>query len=299
MDYIIIKVPPYPYFVYSGDALYRPGDFHRKRAGIESFDLLFVEQGGLYMKIEDNLYHVKKGDVLIIPPGKAHVSYKVCDEQTYFHWLHFNITEAFQLSDSFNTENKTPRKSETDKNHAEVLVLPVFQSITDNDVMELTQILNNLESLRVNKYFKSSLVSKESNPNTPIRNQAQFLNLLSYLTKTNEFSNSPEIASMLMNYLKANYESKISLHSMAKAANCHPTHVIRCFKKKYQTTPVKALVNIRLLQSKRLLQSTNLSCEEIAYKVGFSSASYFSKLFKEHARTTPQEYRKTQQESSK
>jgi transcriptional regulator GlxA family with amidase domain len=110
-----------------------------------------------------------------------------------------------------------------------------------------------------------------------------------------EYSGNQGIASMLMHFLQTNYTTKISLQDMAKAANCHPTHVIRCFNKKYKTTPAKALMNIRLQQAKKLLKSTDLSCEEISYKVGVSSASYFSKLFKEHNKVTPQAYRKTSQ----
>ena len=295
MEYIVINIPPYPYFVYSGDALYRQGDFHRKRAGIDSFDLLFVEEGGLYMKVENNSFHVKENDVLIIPKGKSHQSYKVCDKKTYFHWLHFSTAETFMLSNSFIGKNEKTRKPVPGKSHKDTLILPIFQTIPSNEVSDLIQIINNLESLRVNKYIKSSLVSKESDPGTPIRNQVHFFNLLSLLIIGDEQAGGPDIASMLMHYLQTDYSTKISLEDMAKTANCHPTHVIRCFNKKYQTTPIKALINIRLQKAKELLRTTNLSCEDIAYRVGFSSASYFSKLFKERNMITPQEYRNNTQ----
>jgi len=294
MEYITLNVPSYPFFIYSGDALYRPGDFHRKRAGIDCFDLLFVEYGGLYMRVENNNYHIKKNDMLIMPPGKAHEAYQVCDEKTYFHWLHFNTAEPYQISDTFKSELKTPRKMAFNKNYTETLVLPVFQSISDVNAAIVIRILSELESLRINKYLQGSMISKETEQNPPLREQERFLNLLSQLIIADESSGSREIAFMLMQYLQANYSLNISLRDMAKVANCHPTHVIRCFNRKYNITPVKALVNIRLQQAKELLQSTNLSCDEISYRVGFSSPSYFSKLFKEHNGITPQGYRKTQ-----
>ena len=157
MKYIIFDIPPYPFFVYSGDALYRPGDCHRKRSGIDCFDLLFVEYGSLFMKVGDNYYHVKANDMLILPPGQTHEAYKVCDEKTYFHWLHFNSAGSFQFSNTYSSDIKNQRKMPNKKNYLETLVCPIFQSISDTNAANVTQIMTSLESLRINRYLQSSL----------------------------------------------------------------------------------------------------------------------------------------------
>jgi len=291
MNYIIIDVPPYPFFVYSGDALYRPGDFHRKRSGIDCFDLLFVEYGSLYMKIEENTYHVKTNNALIIPPGMMHESYKVCDEKTYFHWMHFNTVSSYRISDTFNTEMKSQQILPGKKSYTGFMVLPVFQSISETDAVSVIQTMTRLESLSNNRYVRSALLTKDENYNTPLQQQEQFLNLLSSVTLPEEHSSNQEIAPLIMKYLNAHYAMNIDLNDMAKVANCHPTHVIRCFNKRYGITPGKALLRIRMQQAKKLLESTDLSCERIAYGVGFSSPSYFSKMFKKHFEITPYECR--------
>jgi signal transduction histidine kinase/AraC-like DNA-binding protein len=51
------------------------------------------------------------------------------------------------------------------------------------------------------------------------------------------------------------------------------------------------ILNIRLNKAKHLLQNESLSISEISYMVGFSSASYFSTVFKSKFRITPKEYR--------
>ena len=43
-----------------------------------------------------------------------------------------------------------------------------------------------------------------------------------------------------------------------------------------------------------LLAKTNLSIEEISQRVGFSSASYYSKMFKKQIGVAPLKYRKEQ-----
>ena len=49
--------------------------------------------------------------------------------------------------------------------------------------------------------------------------------------------------------------------------------------------------DIRLELSKELLKDPSLTISEIAYKVGFSNPSYFSRMFKEKYFITPKEYK--------
>ena len=48
----------------------------------------------------------------------------------------------------------------------------------------------------------------------------------------------------------------------------------------------------RIQQSLYLLQDKELSILQISLKVGFSSTSYYSKLFKKYMKMTPKEYRR-------
>ena len=52
---------------------------------------------------------------------------------------------------------------------------------------------------------------------------------------------------------------------------------------------------LRLSKAASLIKETDLTISEIAYKVGFSSQSYFNKVFRKRYGTTPSEY-KTQKE---
>jgi AraC-like DNA-binding protein len=55
--------------------------------------------------------------------------------------------------------------------------------------------------------------------------------------------------------------------------------------------PVDDLILNRINEAKRLLCGTSPSIKEIAYLCGFSSLSYFSKLFKKRTGLSPREYR--------
>ena len=69
------------------------------------------------------------------------------------------------------------------------------------------------------------------------------------------------------------------------------SHLIRCFKKHLSCTPHEYLLQYRLRQSKRLLQATEDSIEEIADACGFNSASHFARAFKAVNGMTPTAFR--------
>lgn len=56
-------------------------------------------------------------------------------------------------------------------------------------------------------------------------------------------------------------------------------------------TPVELLRKARVTRGKQLLETTDYTISEIAYKVGFTAPSYFAKCFKEEFGTSPGEHR--------
>ncbi|WP_148410688.1 helix-turn-helix transcriptional regulator [Murimonas intestini] len=292
MEYITIATPPYPFFIYSGDALYRPGDFHRRRSGLGCFDLLFVEKGELFMTDGPFSYHLKKNDMLILHPDRTHWGHKPCQTTSYFHWLHFYSTESYEYTDTISRNPQLPgREFRFYRVATSTLLLPSQMHFSEPDASKFISLLQSLESLSINRYQQSAMVEKKLVNNNALQNQLLFAELLMMLNLSKEVSGGNEIASLAMQYLKSHYAREISLAEVAAAVNCHSSHLIRCFKKAYQMTPNEMLNSIRMQQAKMLLESSGLSCSEIAAQTGYSSASYFSKLFKKHFGMSPQEYR--------
>ena len=57
--------------------------------------------------------------------------------------------------------------------------------------------------------------------------------------------------------------------------------LFRKVKSKTGVTLVDLIRQIRLQKAKQMLQHTDLSVSQVAYSVGFSSASYFAKWYKD------------------
>ena len=103
-------------------------------------------------------------------------------------------------------------------------------------------------------------------------------------------------ASQLIQYLQEHYSEPISSALLAETFNYHAYHINRIMRNATGITVHKYLINYRISMSKGLLINTDLSIEQIAMKVGFESAAYYSLSFKKLMGCSPSLYRKLQRE---
>src|SRR5690606_32887981 len=64
------------------------------------------------------------------------------------------------------------------------------------------------------------------------------------------------------------------------------------FKFLYARTVSEYIRHVRLEAARDLMNSTDLNISQIVYTIGFTSRSYFSKIFKEKYDMTPHEFKK-------
>ncbi len=293
MSYLNIKIPPFPYFLRSGNALYRPGDIHMNRKGLDFFDFLFVEQGVLHMQLEHENYNLNAGSGLIIPPNFHHFGSKICTEKTLFHWLHFDTPQAF-------TVTKIPRPMEDDilqrnERFDKVVSVPIFQTVPPEQAKMLCHLLTKLETISFNRFERATYSAR--GVNNAFHQQELMMRILQTIAISNNGPLTDDIPFTLMQYITASHADKIQLSTLAKIANCHPSHVIRCIKKQYNMTPMQLVTSVRLQHACELLRNSTMSITEISYAVGFPSASYFGKQFKQLYNTSPSSYRNIRAET--
>ncbi len=80
---------------------------------------------------------------------------------------------------------------------------------------------------------------------------------------------------------------------VADVFGSHPEYMTTLVR---QVTGVSVLEHInraKIEEAKKLLLSTSLTVAEIAPRVGFSDARYFSRIFRRETELTPSEYRNT------
>lgn len=91
----------------------------------------------------------------------------------------------------------------------------------------------------------------------------------------------------ILNHLE---NENLSVNDLAKHLNVSRFTLIRRFKKINNSTPNFYIQKIRLEKAKELIKNKVANVTEIAFKVGFSSTTYFSYSFKKEFGFTPKEY---------
>ena len=94
-------------------------------------------------------------------------------------------------------------------------------------------------------------------------------------------------------FIEAHLTEKLTVRRIAKHVHLSPSGIYKSIHACYGCTVGDYITGRRILRAQALLAETNRSIEEIALSLGFSSAAYFSRLFKQQKGISPLQYRKT------
>lgn len=94
-------------------------------------------------------------------------------------------------------------------------------------------------------------------------------------------------------YINGNLEKNISIDDLTFNTGTAKSTLYSQFKMFFNCTPGEYISRARLNKSVPMLMCTDYSIEEIAERVGFSSASYYSKVFKKTYGVSPLKYRQS------
>jgi DNA-binding response OmpR family regulator len=99
-----------------------------------------------------------------------------------------------------------------------------------------------------------------------------------------------EFLQKVIHYIEINIENtQLSVDLLAQNMNLSRSQVYRKIKALTDFTANEFIRQIRLKKSLKLLSEGSMNISEIAYKVGFSSQSYFTRSFKEYYGKSPTE----------
>lgn len=102
---------------------------------------------------------------------------------------------------------------------------------------------------------------------------------------------SPGALDELLAWMERNYRRPVQLEDLARKARMSPRTLLRRFQEQTGESPLQWLLRIRVCRGQELLESTKLSVEEVAERVGFGCSLSFRQRFKRQVGVTPQVYR--------
>lgn len=94
-------------------------------------------------------------------------------------------------------------------------------------------------------------------------------------------------------YMSENIERRVTLKELADFVGYSESYFYRKFIEAFEIPPIEYFNRLKINKASIYLIKTNMSIVQIATKMGFSSADYFSRLFKKQVGITATEFRKS------
>lgn len=110
---------------------------------------------------------------------------------------------------------------------------------------------------------------------------------------------SERFMAMLQQEIKRRLDDPtLDVESLSSTLGVSRTVLFRKTKNATGQSPIELIHHIRLHKAKELLEKTDLPVQQVAYSVGFSTAGYFTKLYKAEFGTLPRGKQKNTQQQS-
>lgn len=95
----------------------------------------------------------------------------------------------------------------------------------------------------------------------------------------------------LKEYIEQHFDQKINFQELAVLSGYSYDYFRHIFKERFGLAPQEYMIQIRINRAKTMLENTNLSCTEIAYRCGFSNGSQMSAMFRKKLGYAPKNLR--------
>ena len=236
-------------------------------------ELLAIVEGTARFYIDSQVYDVQKGDVLIISPFVLHNATIFAGKEFSHYCLCFDLK---MIPDHKLCEDLTQKRKR------------VSYLLRDGDAAKSVYAY-------IEKIFHIHFEQKKGWELQVTGWLSIILGLLcEYACIFDVYKNgADDINCRIMEYIECNYDKNISSAEVAKALYISKSYFCRVFKKNFGCHFHEYLCLYRMEKAKILLKTTDKTIEEIAMAIGFSSFSYFSKMFKGQLQMSPSEYRRS------
>jgi AraC-like DNA-binding protein len=221
-----------------------------------------VISGSLRAKTKHGVAISYENELFIIP-AKTPYEIKTVDLPLRYLCVHFTGAQVEKILSDYEISLFPKINKLSYKNHMQLRFSTLFEGFAKNDSLRERELSILLERLLIEA---SRAIKSEALDKTSLAKSIRFIN--------------------------ENYPSKIAITTLAKMENMCMTTYNLLFKEQLGISPTKYIIQLRLNHARSLLESTNLSIEEIGLLCGYPDINFFSRVFKTYVGISPSNYRK-------
>ena len=239
-------------------------------------EICFLAKGRQMYQINNEIFSLQGGDIIITYPGEPHGSSDYPEEKGNLYWmliklpekndgiLNLNFRDSGLLINRLLNLDSRQFRGGKEINHILADIFRSFNRVADP--LKKIEITSNI------LYF--------------------ILKVIDYGEKKFKKEVSPEIE-IICKYIGENINDELNLDSLAVKINLSLSRFKHRFKEELGVPPKEFILREKIDKAKYLIAHTSDSFASIAYELGFSSASYFATVFKRFTLLTPSQFKLT------
>ena len=258
----------------------RKGAWHSGQRSAHS-TLVYCTDGEFSMNVEGEVFHVRTGDVLLIPRGSLFIP------------LDGGACKYYVLNFSAETVEggNIPKRNASVTAHVNLEDGYAYSVRGEySSLIEVRKITKNAP-LKVKTLFEKA---KKLNPGERFYDQLLLDQLARELLVSLSDEKTRNICgrlSEILEYIEHNYSDALTLSTLSERFSLSESYISRLFKNELGIKPSEYINNARISAAETLLLTTDKSIAEIAERVGYSDVYYFSKTFKKLVGCSPSKMR--------
>ncbi len=240
----------------------------------DELEFLLIYEGEYAVEIDGVEHIVKTGEIAFINSGVPHRTRAVIPTKSAL----VQFKERDYINPELSTVSKYSRKFLSLSN-------PPISIINSPEIFEAISdiVAETSESKQASDFFIRSSIYK----------------ILGLLYRDGVLINPEELLTLrnmqkvlpVLSHINEHYDEDLTLKAASQMLNFDESYFCRLFKNATGTTFTEYLNFVRVCKAEKLLNKTRDSILEISEAVGFSSVSYFNRIFKKYRHLSPRAYR--------
>ncbi|MGN0355045.1 MAG: helix-turn-helix domain-containing protein [Muricoprocola sp.] len=239
------------------------------------YELYYLEAGERIYFIEGQVFRIKAGQYIILPPFVMHRSYAGPGVEFKRIVLYFRPDQI--MYSSFDKQQQG--------------IVKAFHT----DIAGSSNIHHFLtELLAEDRQGSPYLINGDNTVQKEYMNSILNTMIMTIIRKACS-ENAPEkqdLIGKVTDYIHHNYNQDLSLESLSQKFYVSSCHLCHEFKRYTNCTIVEYINVTRIMNAQRKIMETRKTLTEIALETGFSNLVHFNRVFKQITNMTPSEYRK-------
>jgi AraC-like DNA-binding protein len=230
------------------------------RRQIDSYEVMYVVAGTVYLEEDANRYILESGSVFILSPDKTHGGYEYSTGKTSFYWAHFNLPDGQSLSDTLE-------------------LMPGCIQLNDG--------------YRLSSFFKQLLhiASTRGYPQYAVNGALLILVGELVLAQNSSEMQTNRLVSDVAEWIRINSNKKLTVSNVADHFGYNSDYLCSLIRRTFLVSLKQYIYEERMKHIKNLLITTEYTMKQIAYILEWVNENQFLKYFKYHEGISPAKYR--------